>query len=440
MRDPCMASDGHSYDREAIEMWLRTHETSPRTGQPLEHRRILPNHNLKRLIKDLITEGGTALYQIEDNAEMAEAEGDGSNCPYRYALVPETVLILKCLGPVESDFNLRSFRVTEKGCMGGRKRPQSHHAGLDFMHLNDATVSRTHFELMYIQSERQFRIKDKGSAGGTFIRVPFGVPKPLFPGLMIMLGKHQLLVKRAGQEHAGNVKKNDASSQQDSKDDSRPTTPVMSIASSPTNLGNPPADGGADDQVPGGGEDDASVPDTPMGEDKTDIIEDEEEAAASQKILELTIEQELKLAHAHKVVELECFAPEGTPIQGHKFLISREGATLGRRQSNTVPFSHEVEGAIMGIDSSISGEHARISYCAKEECLQLWDGTPSKPSTNGTWFRLSPMHTESEPYPIRNGAELLIGTVRFSVTLDTMVVERDASEVWSAEGEGSNRS
>lgn len=35
-----------------------------------------------------------------------------------------------------------------------------------------------------------------------------------------------------------------------------------------------------------------------------------------------------------------------------------------------------------------------------------------QPSTNGTWFRLSGMHTESRPYPLSNGAEILIGTVR----------------------------
>lgn len=37
---------------------------------------------------------------------------------------------------------------------------------------------------------------------------------------------------------------------------------------------------------------------------------------------------------------------------------------------------------------------------------------PLQPSTNGTWFRLSGMHTESRPYPLSNGSEILIGTVR----------------------------
>ena len=33
MRDPVMAADGHSYEREAILRWLRGHRTSPLTGR-----------------------------------------------------------------------------------------------------------------------------------------------------------------------------------------------------------------------------------------------------------------------------------------------------------------------------------------------------------------------------------------------------------------------
>lgn len=32
MRDPVIAADGHTYDREAIEMWFRNHDTSPKVG------------------------------------------------------------------------------------------------------------------------------------------------------------------------------------------------------------------------------------------------------------------------------------------------------------------------------------------------------------------------------------------------------------------------
>lgn len=58
--------------------------------------------------------------------------------------------------------------------------------------------------------------------------------------------------------------------------------------------------------------------------------------------------------------------------------MGREGATLGRRQTNTIAFSHEAGGTVMGIDASISGEHARIVYNEDGDFLHIMDGTPTK--------------------------------------------------------------
>lgn len=58
--------------------------------------------------------------------------------------------------------------------------------------------------------------------------------------------------------------------------------------------------------------------------------------------------------------------------------MGREGATLGRRQTNTIAFSHESGGTVMGIDASISGEHARIVYDEDGDFLHIMDGTPTK--------------------------------------------------------------
>ena len=35
MNQPCVAADGFTYDREAIEDWLRENDTSPVTNLPL---------------------------------------------------------------------------------------------------------------------------------------------------------------------------------------------------------------------------------------------------------------------------------------------------------------------------------------------------------------------------------------------------------------------
>jgi hypothetical protein len=52
MRDPVSAADGFSYERSAIESWLRTHDTSPKTNATLAHKNLIPNLTLKALIND----------------------------------------------------------------------------------------------------------------------------------------------------------------------------------------------------------------------------------------------------------------------------------------------------------------------------------------------------------------------------------------------------
>ena len=53
MRDPVIAADGHSYEREAITRWLGAHRTSPLTGRPLANTSLVPNHRLRSVIQDL---------------------------------------------------------------------------------------------------------------------------------------------------------------------------------------------------------------------------------------------------------------------------------------------------------------------------------------------------------------------------------------------------
>ena len=51
MLDPVVASDGHSYERTAIEQWLLRRRTSPKTDTPLESLALVPNHSLRRAIQ-----------------------------------------------------------------------------------------------------------------------------------------------------------------------------------------------------------------------------------------------------------------------------------------------------------------------------------------------------------------------------------------------------
>ena len=52
MTDPVVCADGHTYERSAIEHWLSTHDTSPKTGLELEHTGLVPNHAIRAAIDD----------------------------------------------------------------------------------------------------------------------------------------------------------------------------------------------------------------------------------------------------------------------------------------------------------------------------------------------------------------------------------------------------
>mmetsp|Transcript_27222 Transcript_27222/g.35295 ORF Transcript_27222/g.35295 Transcript_27222/m.35295 type:complete len:490 (-) Transcript_27222:186-1655(-) len=440
MKDPVIAGDGHTYDRTAIERWLKNHNTSPKTGEQMQNF-LIPNHNLKRLLQDMIREGGEGLYlpgdsdtddDLENSAQYQEenninGELESNSQPkeqdpkqkqiekkkvkqkeakgkYRFALVQEYLLELKCLGPNESDWNGKSFRVCQNGAVGGRKQPGiSEMAQMDFIQFSDATVSRRHFEIFFDKKARKFFIRDLGSAGGTFLRIPYGVPLVLQPGSMFMLGKHQLVVRAAsGDEGDFAQAKIDSPDQEDGNhsigavlNDFRRTKTSVTASEKEGESG--------DDENP------VHLP------------------CAFKEMLDSS-KEEKSATQGHTSIVLECFAPEGTPIQGKTYHIGPDGATLGRKQTNTISFSHEVKDSVMGIDSSISGEHARIEFDGNQ--FYLLDGTREKASTNGTWLRLSPMHECSRPFPFDDRTEILIGTfVRFQATINKVIVEKDANEI-----------
>ncbi|CAJ2638536.1 unnamed protein product [Trifolium pratense] len=46
MDDPCVAADGYTYDRNAIEKWLLKNDKSPMTNMVLPHKHLIPNYTL----------------------------------------------------------------------------------------------------------------------------------------------------------------------------------------------------------------------------------------------------------------------------------------------------------------------------------------------------------------------------------------------------------
>ncbi|CAN6460248.1 unnamed protein product [Victoria cruziana] len=46
MQDPCIAADGYTYERRAIERWLRENDKSPMSNLPFPNKTLLPNYTL----------------------------------------------------------------------------------------------------------------------------------------------------------------------------------------------------------------------------------------------------------------------------------------------------------------------------------------------------------------------------------------------------------
>ena len=69
MKDPCMACDGFTYERSAIESWLTKKSTSPKTGEPLSTTVLFPNHGAKQLIAEFLDETRRLQAAIDASAE-----------------------------------------------------------------------------------------------------------------------------------------------------------------------------------------------------------------------------------------------------------------------------------------------------------------------------------------------------------------------------------
>ena len=51
MKEPVILADGHTYEKVVVEKYLEDHDESPRTGEKLKHKSILPNLMAEELCK-----------------------------------------------------------------------------------------------------------------------------------------------------------------------------------------------------------------------------------------------------------------------------------------------------------------------------------------------------------------------------------------------------
>ena len=254
----------------------------------------MPNLNLKRLIYDLVAEGGSGLAAKPANAEEAAQET---------AFGFDDVMVLRCLGPAESEWIGKTQLVTKEGISGGRRRNST--GGRESMIFQDSTVSRRHFEAGWGAIDEEgnegFYIQDLGSAGGTYIRLTHREAMTLRDGAMLLVGKHQFLV----------------------------VAPSRVAELTATTVEEPQQAGGPDDSNAG-------------TQDK-----------ASGRLMQAYLQKPkapLIASDGRPMMMLKCFAPEGSPMQHTIFSRGIEGASIGRKQTNTVSLSQVRQVRISGTD------------------------------------------------------------------------------------------
>jgi hypothetical protein len=82
MADPVVAADGLTYDRDAIELWMKTHDVSPLTNQPFVHKFLTPNTTVRKLIAAWCEQNGVPVPPPpQPTADQAAAGGGAAAAP-----------------------------------------------------------------------------------------------------------------------------------------------------------------------------------------------------------------------------------------------------------------------------------------------------------------------------------------------------------------------
>jgi hypothetical protein len=78
MEDPVVASDGHTYDRKDIQNWFNTHDISPHTNEPFEHKMLIPNIAIRKQVIAWREKHGLPVPSFGAPARAQAAGGGGS--------------------------------------------------------------------------------------------------------------------------------------------------------------------------------------------------------------------------------------------------------------------------------------------------------------------------------------------------------------------------
>jgi U-box domain len=73
MIDPVVDSEGNTYERSAIELWIEGHHTSPITRNIITRYDLRPNRSLKNAIEEILASGREILPRIADHINLKVA-------------------------------------------------------------------------------------------------------------------------------------------------------------------------------------------------------------------------------------------------------------------------------------------------------------------------------------------------------------------------------
>ena len=70
MHDPVIATDGYTYERKAIEEWLKEKHISPVTGNAMPNEKLIPHFTLRHIIDAVIN----VIVSLRQSKETAAAD------------------------------------------------------------------------------------------------------------------------------------------------------------------------------------------------------------------------------------------------------------------------------------------------------------------------------------------------------------------------------
>jgi hypothetical protein len=76
MADPVFASDGMTYERHTIELWMKTHDVSPLTNNPFDHKLLIPNLSMCSMVAEWCEQNGVQV-PTPPKREAESAGGGG---------------------------------------------------------------------------------------------------------------------------------------------------------------------------------------------------------------------------------------------------------------------------------------------------------------------------------------------------------------------------